>query len=603
MAGAVDLNSDVGEGYGAWPGGPDAELMQLITSANVACGFHAGDPSIIRRTCEMAVEKNVAIGAHVSYPDLAGFGRRFIDMQPDELTDAVLYQLGALDAFARAAGSTGVATSSRTARCTTPSSATKRRPTQWPTPCDSSTPTLPLLGLPGTDSAIEHAAAQRGLAFCFEGFADRGYTPEGTLVPRGQPGALLTDGGCCHQAGHRARRARNHIDLPAQRHSRRCRAGHGGRGRPAAGRVRIAGLHPMRLLPCGPGAVLAEYDSLAEVLAVYEALRAADLPGVDEVVPAARTVLVEFHQVDRRALDELLVPTELTSRPHGPIVEIPVVYDGVDLDDVASATGLSSHGGHRDPFVGGVLRRVPGFHARLGLPGRAAPSAAPAASVDAAHGGPGGLGGHRQRVHRRLPDGQPRRLAPARPHVGDDVRRRPRQTGAGDGRRPSAIRADMIEIVNQGIGSTVSGPRPTRLRASRCRSQWGRRSRLASPGQPPRRQPRVGRHDRDVRRTLGAAPSSRIDGRSPGRTARSRCVTGRPMAVDAVAHMPAGSELTLRPPDDGRALLPGRPRRFRTSTRCSARAASTRWPASGPGWNGAPSSTSVRIPPRRWPPN
>ena len=80
MARVVDFNSDVGEGFGAWAGGPDRELMLIITSANIACGFHAGDPSIIRRTCEMAVENHVAIGAHVSYPDLAGFGRRFVTL-------------------------------------------------------------------------------------------------------------------------------------------------------------------------------------------------------------------------------------------------------------------------------------------------------------------------------------------------------------------------------------------------------------------------------------------------------------------------------------------------------------------------------------------
>ena len=193
MAAAVDLNSDVGEGYGAWPGGPDRELINVITSANIACGFHAGDPSIIRRTCEMAVEQNVAIGAHVSYPDIAGFGRRFIDMRPDELADAVLYQLGALDAFARAAGSA--------VRYVKPHGAlynTIVRHEQQANAVASAVrlfdPTLPLLGLPGTDSAIEHASAEQGLSFCFEGFADRGYTPEGTLVPRGQPGALLTDG-------------------------------------------------------------------------------------------------------------------------------------------------------------------------------------------------------------------------------------------------------------------------------------------------------------------------------------------------------------------------------------------------------------------------
>lgn len=194
MARVVDLNSDVGEGFGAWPGGPDRELMTIITSANIACGFHAGDPSIIRRTCEMAVERGVAIGAHVSYPDLAGFGRRFIDMKPDELADAVVYQLGALDGCARAAGST--------VRYVKPHGALYNTIVRHEAQANAVAtavrifdPSLPLLGLPGTDSAIERAAAEQGLAFCFEGFADRGYTPEGTLVPRGQAGALLTDGG------------------------------------------------------------------------------------------------------------------------------------------------------------------------------------------------------------------------------------------------------------------------------------------------------------------------------------------------------------------------------------------------------------------------
>ena len=193
MARVVDLNSDVGEGFGAWAGGPDRELMLIITSANIACGFHAGDPSIIRRTCEMAVEKGVAIGAHVSYPDLAGFGRRFIDMKPTELADAVVYQLGALDGCARAAGSAITYVKPHGALYNT----IVRHESQANAVASAIRifdPTLPLLGLPGTDSAIERAAAEHGLKFCFEGFADRGYTAEGTLVPRGQPGALITDG-------------------------------------------------------------------------------------------------------------------------------------------------------------------------------------------------------------------------------------------------------------------------------------------------------------------------------------------------------------------------------------------------------------------------
>ncbi|HEY0521413.1 MAG TPA: 5-oxoprolinase subunit PxpA [Ilumatobacteraceae bacterium] len=192
MARTVDLNSDVGEGFGAWPGGPDRELMRIITSANIACGFHAGDPSIMRRTCEMAVENNVAIGAHVSYPDLAGFGRRFIDMKPDELADAVVYQLGALAGCARVAGSSVTYVKPHGALYNTivrhdeQAAAVARAVKQFDA-------TLPLLGLPGTGSAIEREAAQLGLTFLFEGFADRGYTPEGTLIPRNQPGALLTD--------------------------------------------------------------------------------------------------------------------------------------------------------------------------------------------------------------------------------------------------------------------------------------------------------------------------------------------------------------------------------------------------------------------------
>ena len=100
----MDLNSDLGEGFGQWQLGDDDALLGVVTSANVACGFHAGDPSIMRRVCARAAQTGVAVGAQVSYRDLAGFGRRFIDVEPAELTADVLYQLGALEAFARVAG-------------------------------------------------------------------------------------------------------------------------------------------------------------------------------------------------------------------------------------------------------------------------------------------------------------------------------------------------------------------------------------------------------------------------------------------------------------------------------------------------------------------
>ncbi len=188
---AVDLNSDVGEGYGAWPGGPDDELLGLITSANVACGFHAGDPSIIRRTCALAAGNDVAIGAQVSYPDLAGFGRRFIDMQPAELADAVLYQLAALDGIAKVEGSWVHYVKPHGALY----NAIVRNESQAAAVAAAVhdfDPSLPILGLPS--SAIERVAATRGLRFVVEGFADRAYTPEGTLVPRTEANALITVG-------------------------------------------------------------------------------------------------------------------------------------------------------------------------------------------------------------------------------------------------------------------------------------------------------------------------------------------------------------------------------------------------------------------------
>src|SRR5437764_6348569 len=99
----IDLNSDLAEGFGRWELGDDAALLRIVTSANVACGFHAGDPNVLRRACELAASSGVAIGAQVGYRDLAGFGRRFIDVAPAELTNEVIYQIGALEALARVA--------------------------------------------------------------------------------------------------------------------------------------------------------------------------------------------------------------------------------------------------------------------------------------------------------------------------------------------------------------------------------------------------------------------------------------------------------------------------------------------------------------------
>jgi len=187
---SVDLNSDLGEGFGQWSLGDDEALLSVVTSANVACGFHAGDATIMRRVCEQAVASGVTIGAQVGYRDLSGFGRRFIDMDPDDLTQDVVYQLGALDAFARVAGSR--------VRYVKPHGALYNAIVHHEDQAAAVVqavldvdPTLPVLGLPG--SVWLDLAGKAGLRTVAEAFADRAYTPQGTLVPRALPGAVLHD--------------------------------------------------------------------------------------------------------------------------------------------------------------------------------------------------------------------------------------------------------------------------------------------------------------------------------------------------------------------------------------------------------------------------
>ncbi len=187
---AVDLNSDLGEGFGRWSLGDDAALLDVVTSANIACGFHAGDPRTMRRVCTRAAERGVSIGAHVGYRDLAGFGRRYIDVDPDDLRDDVLYQIGALDGFARQAGSR--------VRYVKPHGALYNAVVTHPEQAAAVVagvrdydPALPVLGLPG--SRLLEAAEDVDLPTFEEAFADRAYTAEGHLVPRRLPGAVIHD--------------------------------------------------------------------------------------------------------------------------------------------------------------------------------------------------------------------------------------------------------------------------------------------------------------------------------------------------------------------------------------------------------------------------
>jgi 5-oxoprolinase (ATP-hydrolysing) subunit A len=186
----IDLNCDMGESYGAWKMGADAEVMPFITSANIACGFHAGDPATIRKTVRLAVERGVAVGAHPSLPDLMGFGRRAMRISPQEMYDLIIYQAGAVEAFARVAG-------------------TKLHHVK----CHGA-----LYNMAANDEALSEAMARAvkdlgsgvmlyvlsrsksfqigqkaGLPVVGEVFADRGYSDDGSLAPRDQLGGLIED--------------------------------------------------------------------------------------------------------------------------------------------------------------------------------------------------------------------------------------------------------------------------------------------------------------------------------------------------------------------------------------------------------------------------
>jgi UPF0271 protein len=186
----IDLNCDLGESFGAYTLGSDAAIMPLITSANIACGFHAGDPQVIARTVRLAVQHGVAIGAHPGFPDRVGFGRRALDAMPDEIENDVLYQIGALAAFARAERATLAHVKPHGALYNL---AATRAPianaiTRAIARFDAN---LILVAPPG--SALERAAREQGLHCAREGFADRAYNRDGSLRSRREPGALIDD--------------------------------------------------------------------------------------------------------------------------------------------------------------------------------------------------------------------------------------------------------------------------------------------------------------------------------------------------------------------------------------------------------------------------
>jgi UPF0271 protein len=184
----IDLNCDMGESFGRYALGEDAALLEIVTSANIACGFHAGDPEVMERTVACAVANGVAVGAHPGYPDLQGFGRRDLSMTPRALKASLIYQIGALDAFARAAGTTLSHVKPHGALY----NAAARDASIAQTIADAVRTLNPdLIVVTQPHTPLAKIARSLGLRVALEGFADRAYQPDGTLRPRSKPGAVL----------------------------------------------------------------------------------------------------------------------------------------------------------------------------------------------------------------------------------------------------------------------------------------------------------------------------------------------------------------------------------------------------------------------------
>ena len=190
VANRIDLNADVGESFGPWRMGADAALMPHVTSANVACGFHAGDPLTIRRTVRLALDAAVAIGAHPGFPDLVGFGRRSLAMAPDELEAAVLYQVAALDGIVRSEGGRLTHVKAHGALYHHVAG-DGRAAVAFATAIARLDPSLRIVGPPG--AVLLDAAARLGVPSVVEAFADRVYEADGRLRRRDLPGALNGD--------------------------------------------------------------------------------------------------------------------------------------------------------------------------------------------------------------------------------------------------------------------------------------------------------------------------------------------------------------------------------------------------------------------------
>jgi len=184
----IDLNCDMGESYGAWKMGADSEVMPFISSANIACGFHGGDPATIRKTVRLALDHGVAIGAHPSLPDIQGFGRRTMKISPQDMYDLVVYQAGAVDGFARAAGA-----KLHHIKCHGALYNMAAVDQGLSEAMVKAAKDLGVMLYVLSNSTNFEIAKKSGVPVAAEVFGDRGYSDDGTLAPRDRPGGMIED--------------------------------------------------------------------------------------------------------------------------------------------------------------------------------------------------------------------------------------------------------------------------------------------------------------------------------------------------------------------------------------------------------------------------
>ena len=318
MAGRIDFNCDMGESFGMYKMGYDEEVIKYITSANIACGFHAGDPGWMRWTVKLAEERGVGVGAHPSFPDLAGFGRRNMTASPDEVRNDVIYQMGALQAFTKAGKLQHVKPHGAMYNMAVDDEDLARAICEAVIEVDSNVALLALAGSRWID-----VAQDMGLRVGREVFADRALNPDGTLVSRSKEGSVIHDTGEVVERslrmvteGKATAITGDLIELDADSlclHGDTPGAVEMAQGAQERARVRGGGYHPARraclrmpaydqpkLMPAGDHAVVVEYGDEIDpainsvVHRAVAAIERADIDGVVEVVPTYRSTLVYY---------------------------------------------------------------------------------------------------------------------------------------------------------------------------------------------------------------------------------------------------------------------------------------------------------------------